>query len=142
MDLDVTLDGVSIMNSLHTTVNFPVSPDAVQEVSVQTGTYSAQYGSYLGVHINADELPPHPTVNSRLELKRYTEPGHATWGAQSYVPLSFDRPEPINHVDAGESVTDPIGISPRCITMNGAPSRSAKSMVWKVCFTARSRSFP
>ena len=42
-----------MMNTLHTTVNFPVSPDAVQEVSVQTGTYSAQYGSYLGVHINA-----------------------------------------------------------------------------------------
>lgn len=50
---DVTLDGVTIMNTLHTTVNFPPSPDAVQEVSVQTGTYSAQYGSYLGVHINA-----------------------------------------------------------------------------------------
>ena len=41
------------MNTLHTTVNFRVSPDAIQEVSVQTGTYSAQYGSYLGVHINA-----------------------------------------------------------------------------------------
>src|SRR6185436_10908856 len=50
---DVTLDGVTMMNTLHTTVNFPVSPDAIQEVSVQTGTYSAQYGSYLGVHINA-----------------------------------------------------------------------------------------
>jgi hypothetical protein len=50
---DVTLDGVTIMNSLHTTVDFPPSPDAVQEVSVQTGTYSAQYGNYLGVHINA-----------------------------------------------------------------------------------------
>jgi hypothetical protein len=50
---DVTLDGVTIMNTLHTTVDFPPSPDAVQEVSVQTGTYSAQYGNYLGVHINA-----------------------------------------------------------------------------------------
>lgn len=50
---DVTLDGVTMMNSIHTTVNFAVSPDAVQELSVQTGTYSAQYGSYLGVHINA-----------------------------------------------------------------------------------------
>src|ERR1700680_4642827 len=50
---DVTLDGVTIMNTLHTTIDFPPSPDAVQEVSVQTGTYSAQYGSYLGVHINA-----------------------------------------------------------------------------------------
>src|SRR6202521_1645888 len=50
---DVTLDGVTMMNTLHTTVNFAISPDAVQELSVQTGTYSAQYGSYLGVHINA-----------------------------------------------------------------------------------------
>src|SRR5216683_4829800 len=50
---DVTLDGVTIMNTLHTTIDFPPSPDAVQEVSVQTGTYSAQYGNYLGVHINA-----------------------------------------------------------------------------------------
>src|SRR5258706_9973514 len=50
---DVTLDGVTMMNTLHTTVNFAISPYAVQELSVQTGTYSAQYGSYLGVHINA-----------------------------------------------------------------------------------------
>ena len=50
---DVTLDGVTIMNTIHTTVDFPPSPDAIQEVSVQTGTYSAQYGNYLGVHINA-----------------------------------------------------------------------------------------
>lgn len=50
---DVTLDGVTMMNTIHTTVDFPPSPDAIQEVSVQTGTYSAQYGNYLGVHINA-----------------------------------------------------------------------------------------
>ena len=49
---DVTMDGVTIMNTLHRTTDFRLSPDAVQEVSVQTGTYSAQYGSYLGVHIN------------------------------------------------------------------------------------------
>jgi len=50
---DVTLDGVTILNTIHTTVDFPPSPDAIQELSVQTGTYSAQYGNYLGVHINA-----------------------------------------------------------------------------------------
>jgi len=50
---DVTLDGVTIMDTLHTTEDFPPYPEAVQEVSVQTGTYSAQYGNYLGVHINA-----------------------------------------------------------------------------------------
>ena len=50
---DVSLNGVTMLNTIHRTVNFPPSPDAIQEVSVQTGTYSAQYGTYLGVHINA-----------------------------------------------------------------------------------------
>ena len=48
----LSLDGISIMNNLIT--NTPTRPmvEAVQEVEVQTGTYSAQYGAYLGVHIN------------------------------------------------------------------------------------------
>ncbi len=48
----MTLDGISIMNNLIT--NTPTRPmvEAVQEVEVQTGTYSAQYGAYMGVHIN------------------------------------------------------------------------------------------
>lgn len=50
---DVTLDGVTIMNTLHATTDFRVSPDAIEEVSIQTSTFSAQYGNYLGVHINA-----------------------------------------------------------------------------------------
>ncbi|HWB31779.1 MAG TPA: TonB-dependent receptor [Acidobacteriaceae bacterium] len=50
---DVSLDGVTMLNTIHRTVDFPPSPDAIQEVSVQTGTYSAQYGTYLGVHVNA-----------------------------------------------------------------------------------------
>ncbi len=49
---EMSLDGISIMNNLITTT--PVQPmiEAVQEVEIQTGTYSAQYGAYLGVHIN------------------------------------------------------------------------------------------
>jgi hypothetical protein len=49
---DVTLDGVTTMNALYMTVNLRPDPAAVQEVNVITGTYSAQYGNYLGVHIN------------------------------------------------------------------------------------------
>ncbi|BDC47903.1 hypothetical protein F183_A02190 [Bryobacterales bacterium F-183] len=48
----VSLDGVSIMNNLITTTTYRPSVDAVQEVQVQTGTYPAQYGGYLGVQIN------------------------------------------------------------------------------------------
>jgi hypothetical protein len=48
----MSLDGISIMNNLITIS--PTTPmiETVQEVEVQTGTYSAQYGAYLGVHIN------------------------------------------------------------------------------------------
>jgi carboxypeptidase family protein len=53
IDSDMTLDGVSIMNNLITTT--PTRPiiDAIAQVEVQTGTYSAQYGAYMGVHINS-----------------------------------------------------------------------------------------
>ncbi|MPZ18135.1 MAG: hypothetical protein GEV06_09520 [Luteitalea sp.] len=49
---DVSLDGISVMNNLITTVNFRPSAEAVSEMHVQTGTYAAQYGNYLGVHMN------------------------------------------------------------------------------------------
>ncbi|TAM79494.1 MAG: hypothetical protein EPN47_16955 [Acidobacteria bacterium] len=48
----VTMDGVSLMNNLITQINFLPSVDAIQEFHVQTGTYSAQYGGYLGVHMD------------------------------------------------------------------------------------------
>ncbi len=49
---EVTLDGVSLMNNLITTTNFRPSLAAMQEFQIQTGTYSAQYGGYMGVHMN------------------------------------------------------------------------------------------
>src|ERR1700722_18087707 len=48
----MSLDGISIMNNLITTTPNRPMVDSVSEVEVQTGTYSAQYGAYLGVHIN------------------------------------------------------------------------------------------
>ena len=49
---DISLDGVSIMDNLITNVNFKPSLDAIQEAQIQTGTYPAQFGGYLGVHMN------------------------------------------------------------------------------------------
>jgi Carboxypeptidase regulatory-like domain len=48
----LSLDGISIMNNLITVTNTRPMVETVQEVEVQTGTYSAQYGAYMGVHIN------------------------------------------------------------------------------------------
>jgi hypothetical protein len=52
IESDMTLDGVSIMNNLITTTPTRPIVDAISEVEVQTGTYTAQYGAYMGVHIN------------------------------------------------------------------------------------------
>jgi outer membrane receptor protein involved in Fe transport len=48
----ISLDGVSIMNNLISTTPDHPAADMVSEVQVQSGNYSAQYGSYLGLHVN------------------------------------------------------------------------------------------
>ena len=59
-------------------------------------------------YIHASGFPPTPTVNARLELDRYTDPSHRAFTSLDYPPLSFDRPEPLNAIAAGEQITDPI----------------------------------
>ena len=59
-------------------------------------------------YIHADQLPPTPTVNARLELHRYTDPEHLVYHTTDYAPLSFDRPEPFNHIREDEKITGPI----------------------------------
>ncbi len=87
----------------------PAAPQAPIAVLASDLTWNA-YNNFGGRsnYIHADELPPVPPVNARQEIKRYTDAAHQTWGSDQYAPLSFDRPEPINHVDADEMVTDAI----------------------------------
>jgi hypothetical protein len=87
----------------------PARPQAAIAVLASNLTWNA-YNNFGGRsnYIHPDELPPTPTVNSRLELKRYIDPKHQSWGSKSYAPLAFERPEPINHIDLAEKITDPI----------------------------------
>src|SRR5579872_835693 len=48
----ISLDGVSIVSNLVTTTTLRPSVDAVEEFQIQTGTYTAQYGNMIGVHLN------------------------------------------------------------------------------------------
>ena len=48
----ITLDGISIMNNLGSTSTVQPNPDTLTAVQTQNGNYTAQYGDYLGVHIN------------------------------------------------------------------------------------------
>ncbi|MBI3839294.1 MAG: carboxypeptidase regulatory-like domain-containing protein [Planctomycetia bacterium] len=87
----------------------PAKPQAKIAVLASNITWNA-YNNFGGRsnYIHADCLPPTPTVNARLELSRYNDPQFGTWNAEQYAPLSFDRPEPINHVPEDVQVTDPI----------------------------------
>jgi N,N-dimethylformamidase len=87
----------------------PASPSAPLAVLASNITWNA-YNSFGGRsnYISADKLPSIPVVNSRQELKRYTQSQHQTWGSLAYDPLSFERPEPINHCELAEKITDPI----------------------------------
>ncbi len=87
----------------------PSRPTASVAVLASNITWNA-YNSFGGRsnYINPDRLPLRPTVNARLELKRYTDPDNVTYDTEEYAPLSFDRPEPINQIDASTGINDPI----------------------------------
>ena len=84
----------------------PTAPIAVLASNITWNAYN-NFGGRSN-YINPDRLPPTPTVNARLELKRYTDPDDVTYDTDDYAPLSFDRPEPINHIDCTTEITDPI----------------------------------
>ena len=87
----------------------PARPQAPVAVLASNITWNA-YNNFGGRsnYIHPDRLPPQPTVNARFDLKRYTDPEHRTYDSDTYAPLSFDRPEPINVVPEGDVVTSPI----------------------------------
>ncbi|WZP00136.1 carboxypeptidase-like regulatory domain-containing protein [Isosphaeraceae bacterium EP7] len=87
----------------------PAEPTADVAVLASNLTWNA-YNSFGGRsnYINPDRLPETPTVNSRQELRRYTDPDNIAYGVDEYAPLSMDRPEAINHIDQGEEPDDPI----------------------------------
>ena len=48
----LSLDGINASSNLLAATSMRPIADAVEEIQVQTGSTSAEYGSYLGVHIN------------------------------------------------------------------------------------------
>ncbi|HJP34045.1 MAG TPA: DUF6605 domain-containing protein [Candidatus Latescibacteria bacterium] len=87
----------------------PAQPTAPIAVLANDMVWNA-YNNFGGRsnYIHPDRFPPTPTVNARLELNRYTNPDHINYETEDYAPLSFDRPEPINHIPLQVQATDPI----------------------------------
>jgi hypothetical protein len=90
----------------------PARPTAKVAVLASTNTWNA-YNNFGGRsnYINPDELPLEPASNIRQENDRYLvgEIDHFfRFEDHEYMPLSFERPEPFNHVPRDVEVTDPI----------------------------------
>jgi hypothetical protein len=93
----------------------PRLPRAKVAVLASNITWNA-YNSFGGRsnYIHPDRLPAAPTINARLELKRYTDPDHINYDTTDYAPLSFDRPEPINHIPLHVEAIAPIAGRAAC----------------------------
>tara|TARA_Y100000588_G_scaffold86951_1_gene92512 strand:- start:8043 stop:9641 length:1599 start_codon:yes stop_codon:yes gene_type:complete len=84
----------------------PVAKIAVLASNINWNAYNSFGGRSNYIH--PDKLPEKPTVNSRLDLDRYTKSVSSGYRHSSYAPVSFDRPEPINHIPESVIITDPI----------------------------------
>jgi N,N-dimethylformamidase len=84
----------------------PAAPIAVLGSNITWNAYN-DYGGRSN-YTAPGGLPPVPAVNPRQETVWFTDPDMHAWAGGSYPPLSFDRPEPLNRVERGEEITDPL----------------------------------
>jgi hypothetical protein len=89
----------------------PRTPHAKIAVLASTNNWNA-YNAFGGRsnYVNSTGLPATPTVNVRQDLRRYGGGAFNEWSApdSEYLPLSFDRPERINHIPEGTEANHPI----------------------------------
>jgi hypothetical protein len=100
----LSLDGVSIMNNLISLAPARPSSDMISEVQMQSGNYSAQYGSYLGLHINMVSKSGTNNIhgafydyiqNTALNAHQFTDPVGSPKQIQHYNQYGFDLGGPV-----------------------------------------------
>ncbi len=94
----------------------PAEPRAAVAVLASTNTWNA-YNAFGGRsnYIMAARTIDEPVVNALSDLPRYKVSDYGEWkSADTFDPLSFDRPEPYNHVPEGAVWDDPIAGRQAC----------------------------
>ncbi len=100
----LTLDGITIMNSLISTSPVSPNPDALSAVQVQTGNYTAQYGAYMGVHINMDTL----SGTNALHGTAYDYVQNTALDAKSWLSLPTAATPVLHYNQFGGVVSGPV----------------------------------
>jgi hypothetical protein len=88
----------------------PARPRTNMAVLASTNTWNA-YNAFGGRsnYILAARMLDEPIVNAKSDLPRYRLADYGEWkSADHFDPLSFDRPEPYNHVPENVRCVDPI----------------------------------
>jgi N,N-dimethylformamidase len=88
----------------------PAQPQAPIAVLASTNTWNA-YNPFGGRsnYIMAAKMIDEPIINAKSDLPRYRLSDYGEWKSSvEFNPLSFDRPEPYNHVPEPVQCTDPI----------------------------------
>jgi N,N-dimethylformamidase len=88
----------------------PAKPRAAVAVLASTNTWNA-YNPFGGRsnYVLAARMIDEPVVNSKSDLPRYKLADYGEWtSADVFELLTFDRPEPYNHVPDGVECADPI----------------------------------
>ena len=93
----------------------PAEPTSDVAVLLANMNWNA-YNSYGGRsnYIHPKSLPEIPSVSARQDLLRYQDQNAIQFDSESYAPLSFERPEPLNHVPKETQVTDPVDGRSEC----------------------------
>jgi hypothetical protein len=102
----LTLDGITIMNSLISTSPVTPNPDAVAAVQTQTGNYTAQYGAYMGVHVNVDTKSGTNTIHGTA----YDYIQNDFFNAKNWTTLSTARTPVLRFNQFGGELAGPIVI--------------------------------
>lgn len=59
-------------------------------------------------YVAANKLPDAPAISTTQESPWFRPTGAIWWVDNTFEPLSFDRPEPINNIDLDDDITSPI----------------------------------
>lgn len=102
----LTLDGVSIMNNLITTAPARPSSDVISEVQMQSGNYPAQYGSYLGIHINL--VSKNGTNDLHGSVYDYVE--NTIFNAKPFLATPGSAKPPLHYNQYGFALGGPVEI--------------------------------
>jgi hypothetical protein len=101
---ELTLDGVSIMNNLGNVAPARPSTDMISEVQMQSGNYTAQYGSYLGVHVNLVSK----AGTNQFHGVAYDYIKNTVFNAHNFFDTATTKKAPLNYNQWGFALGGPV----------------------------------